>query len=126
MGNDVGVLSFIKIWLSSKFQMKDLRYASYILRIKLLRDRKNKRLALSQASFIEKILARFKIENSKKVTIPSRHGVHLSRDQCPKTLEEIEYIRRVPYASAIESLMYAMVCTRPDICYTIGIVSKYQ
>ena len=35
-------------------------------------------------------------------------------------------MRRVPCASAVGSLMYAMLCTRPDICYTVGIVSRYQ
>ena len=35
-------------------------------------------------------------------------------------------MRRVPYASAVGSLMYAMLCTRPDICYAVGIVSRYQ
>ena len=35
-------------------------------------------------------------------------------------------MRRVPYASVVGSLMYAMLCTRPDICYAIGIVSRYQ
>ena len=35
-------------------------------------------------------------------------------------------MRRVPYASAVGSLMYAMLCTRPDICYEVGIVSRYQ
>ena len=43
-----------------------------------------------------------------------------------KRLEEIEYMKRVPYASAVGSLMYAMVCTRLDICYAIGMVSRYQ
>ena len=33
---------------------------------------------------------------------------------------------KVPYASAIGSLMYAMLCTRPDICFAIGMVSCYQ
>ena len=33
---------------------------------------------------------------------------------------------RVPYASAVGSLMYAMLCTRPDICYAVGIVSRFQ
>ena len=33
---------------------------------------------------------------------------------------------RVPYASAVGSLMYAMMCTRPDICYAVGLVSRYQ
>ena len=35
-------------------------------------------------------------------------------------------MRRIPYASAIGSLMYAMLCTRHDICYEVGIVSRYQ
>ncbi|KAA0064189.1 gag/pol protein [Cucumis melo var. makuwa] len=53
-----------------------------------------------------------------------RHGVHLSKEQCPKTPQEVEDMRRIPYASAVGSLMYAMLCTRPDICYAVGIVSR--
>ena len=45
---------------------------------------------------------------------------------CPKTLEEKEKISRVPYAYVVGSLMYAMMCTCPDICYVIGLVSRYQ
>ena len=51
--------------------MKDLGEANYILGIKLLRDRKNKVLALSQALYIDKIIVRFSMENSKKETLPS-------------------------------------------------------
>ena len=91
--NDMGMLSSLKIWLSSQFQMKDLGDASYVLGIKLMRDCKNKRLALSQASYIEKILVQFNMQNSKKVSLPSRHGVYLSWDQCPKTPEEIESMK---------------------------------
>ena len=47
IGNDVGVLSSVKVWLSSQFDMKDLREASHILGIKLLRDRKQRMLGLS-------------------------------------------------------------------------------
>ena len=32
----------------------------------------------------------------------------------------------VPYSSAVGSLMYAMLCTRPDICFAVGLVSQYQ
>ncbi|KAH9670831.1 hypothetical protein KPL70_017127 [Citrus sinensis] len=47
-------------------------------------------------------------------------------DQSPKTSEEIERMRQVPYAEAVGSLMYAMLCTRPDICFAVGMVSRYQ
>ena len=120
------MLSSVKGWLQKQFDMKDLGEANYILGIKLLRDRKNKVLSLSQALYIDKILARFTMENSKKGTLPFRHRVYLSKQQSPKTLEQKERMSRIPFDLAVDSLMYAMLCTRPDICYTMGIVSRYQ
>ena len=81
-------------------------------------------LALSQALYIDKILARFSMENSKKGTLPSRHGVHLSKEQSHKTLEQKERMSMIAFTSAVGSLMYAMLCNRPDICYAVGIVSR--
>ena len=126
IGNDVGELSAVKVWLSSQFEMKDLGEASYILGIKLMRDRKRRMLGLSQASYIDAILARFSMQDSKKGFLPFRHGISLSKDQCPKTPDEMEKMKAVPYASAVGSLMYAMLCTRPDICFAVGMVSRYQ
>jgi hypothetical protein len=57
-----------------------------------------------------------------KVLIPI--GVKLSTDQCPKTHEEEEDMSHVSYASAIGSLMYEMVCTRPDIAHAVGVLSR--
>ena len=45
---------------------------------------------------------------------------------CPKTQEEIYYISKVPYSSIVGSLMYAMVCTRPNIAHVVGVVSRYM
>ena len=126
IGNDIGLMSGVKKWLVKEFQMKDLGQESYALRIQTIRDRKNRLLALSQASYIDKVLARFSMQNSKKGQLPTRHGIVLSKEQCPTTPQEEEDMRRVPYASAVGSLMYAMLCTRPNICYAIGIVSCYQ
>ena len=80
IGNDVGVMSSVKIWLSSQFDMKDLGEASYILGIKLWQDQKNRMLDLSQVGYIDKILARFSMQNSKNGLLPFRHGVPLSDD----------------------------------------------
>ena len=57
IGNDVETLSNVKKWLAEQFQMKYLGEESYILGIQIIRDRKNKLLALSQASYIDKVLA---------------------------------------------------------------------
>jgi hypothetical protein len=126
IGNNKEKLTEVKNWLAEQFQMKDLGDACYVLGIQIIRDRKNRRLMLSQASYVDKVLARFSMQNSKKGLMPTRHGIVLSKMQCPKTPQEEEEMRRVPYASAVGSLMYAMLCTRPDICYAVGVVSRYQ
>ena len=42
------------------------------------------------------------------------------------TTEEKEYMETVPYASVVGSLMYVMLCIRPDIWNSVGIMSRYQ
>ncbi|KAK1591798.1 hypothetical protein Q3G72_013860 [Acer saccharum] len=126
IGNDVGVLTSVKEWLAKQFDMKDLGEASFILGIQVIRDRKNRTIALSQASYIDKILSRFSMQDSKKGMLPFRHGIKLSKEQVPKNEHEEQFMSRIPYASAVGSLMYAMLCTRPDICFAIGIVSRFH
>ena len=82
-------------------------------------------LGWSQAGYIDKILVRFSMQNSKKWLLPFRHGVPLSDDQRPKTSEEEKIMTQIPYASAVGSLMYVMLCIRPDICYSVSMVSQY-
>ena len=120
------MLSTVKVRLANTFDMKDLGEASYILEIKLFRDRKRRIKELSQATYIEKVLSRFSIDNCKKGLLPFRHGLVFSKDQCPKTQEEKDRKARVPYVSAVGSLMYTMLYTRPDICFAVGMVSRYQ
>ena len=64
--NDIPALQKIKVWLSSQFSMKDLGEASYILEMKIYRDRSKKMLGLSQFMYIDTVLKRFSMENSKK------------------------------------------------------------
>ena len=106
--------------------MKDLGEANFILGIKHWRDRKNRILGLSQAGYINKVPEWFSMQNSKKGLLPFRHGVPLSDNQRPKTLREENMMRQISYASAVGSLMYAMFCTRLDICYLVGMVGQYQ
>ena len=66
------------------------------------------------------------MHHSKPVDTPVEKGLTFCLDQCPKTDQEKEKMKDVPYASAVGSLMYAMLCTRPDICFAVGLVSRYQ
>src|ERR1700733_11109047 len=66
------------------------------------------------------------MQDSKPVKFPIPVGVKLSTEQCPKTQEEEEDMSRVPYESVVGSLMYAMVCTRPDIAHAVGVLSRFM
>ena len=54
------------------------------------------------------------------------HGINLSKTQCPTTTDERDKMSRITYASAIGSIMYAMLCTRPDVSYALSVTSRYQ
>ena len=88
IGNDVGMISIVKAWLYRHFSMKDLGEASYILGIRIYRDRSKRMLGLSQSRYIETIVKRFGMKNSKRCLIPMRHGISLSTSMSPKTPEE--------------------------------------
>ncbi|KAK4411931.1 Retrovirus-related Pol polyprotein from transposon TNT 1-94 [Sesamum angolense] len=75
IGNNVKMLGEIKAWLSTQLFVKDMGEASYILGIKIYKDRFRKMLESTQSSYIEKVLKRFKMENSKKGFLPTRHGI---------------------------------------------------
>ena len=126
IGNDVNFLDTIKESLKKSFAMKDLGKAAYILGIKIYRDRSKRLIALSQSTYIDKVLKRFRMENAKKGLLPMSHGTVLSKNQCPQTTDERANMTMIPYASTIGSIMYAMICTRPDVSYALSVSSRYQ
>ncbi|KAJ9552008.1 hypothetical protein OSB04_016053 [Centaurea solstitialis] len=126
IGNDVPTLQSVKSWLSKCFQMKDLGEAAYILGIKIYRNRSRRLIGLSQSTYIDKILKKFRMDESKKGFIPMQHGIVLSKTQCPVSSQDLDKMKSVPYASAIGSIMYAMLCTRPDVAYSVSVTSRYQ
>ena len=106
--------------------MKDLGKATYILGIKIYRDRSKRLLSLSQSTYIDKMLKGFGMEKSEKGYIPMSSGITLSKSMCLKTQDETTRMSMTPYASAIRSIMYVMLCTRPDVSYALSVTSKYQ
>lgn len=90
------------------------------------RDRKNGKLWLSQHKYVKNILTRFGMKHVKPVGIPLASHFKLSSSLCPSNEEEKKDMSHVPYASAVGSLMYAMVCTRPDISYAVGVASRFM
>ena len=79
-----------KTWLSSNFEMKDMGEASYVLGVKIFRDRSRKFLGLSSKTYIRKILERFQMQGCKPIDTPIEKCDTLSLDMCLKTQEEKE------------------------------------
>ncbi|KAJ9541685.1 hypothetical protein OSB04_028191 [Centaurea solstitialis] len=90
------------------------------------RNRSKRLIGLSQSTYIDKILKKFRMDESKKGFIPMQHGIVLSKTQCPVSSQDQDKMKSVPYASAIGSIMYAMLCTRPDVAYSVSVTSRYQ
>ena len=72
-----------------------------------------------------KVLKRFNMADIKPVNIPLRGHFKLSKTQTPMTEDKKTLISEVSYASAMSNLMYAMLCTRPDIAQAMKIISRY-
>nr|GEU83381.1 retrovirus-related Pol polyprotein from transposon TNT 1-94 [Tanacetum cinerariifolium] len=99
-GNNIPMLQSVKTYLDRCFAMKDLGEAVYILRIKIYRDRSRRLIGLCQSAYIEKILKRYCIENSKCGSIPMQEKLKLSKSQGASTPAELKRMQNVPYALA--------------------------
>jgi hypothetical protein len=126
IGNDVKMLNSVKEYLNNIFSMKDMGKVAYVLGIKICRDRSRHLLALSQSTYLDTVLKRFRMENSKKGNLPVIKGVTLSVTQCPAKETEKREMSDIPYASAIGFIMYAMQSTRTDVALALSMTSHYQ
>ena len=117
----------LKTLLNSEFEMKDLGEAKKILGMEITRDRAASTVCLSQTQYLKRVLQRFGMnEKTKSVSTPLAPHFQLSTKMCPTTNDEKKKMECIPYANAIGALMYAMVCTRPDISHAVSIVSRYM
>ncbi|GKB86563.1 retrovirus-related pol polyprotein from transposon TNT 1-94 [Tanacetum coccineum] len=119
-------ISKLKAQLAREFEMKDLGPANKILGMQIHRDRVSRKIWLSQKSYVKKILQRFNMQDCKPISTPFATNIKLSSKMSPSSEKERMEMSRVPYASAVGSLMFAMICTRPDIAHAVGVVSRYM
>ncbi|KAE8680667.1 Thioredoxin superfamily protein, putative isoform 2 [Hibiscus syriacus] len=116
----------LKAQLAREFEMKDFGSANKILWMQIHRDRSNKKIWLSQKNYLKKILSRFSMQDCKPIYTPIPINFKLSSSMSHSSEEERMEMSRVPYASAVRSLMFAMICTRPDIAQAVRVVSRYM
>ena len=115
----------VKKMLKTQFDMKDLGPAKRILGMDIERNRTGGVLKLSQSGYLKKVLQIFRMIEAKPVSIPIGAQFKL------KSLEDGEQGSagsddEVPYSNAVGSIMYAMISTRPDLAFAVGLVSRFM
>lgn len=120
-GPDKAEIQGIKDKLSSHFEMTDLGPCAYYLGMTVTRDRANRIIRLGQAGYVEKFLTEHGMWESKGTPTP----MGTERYQASEEDFQASEASRTEYQSAVGSLMYAMLGTRPDIAFAVSVVSRY-
>lgn len=115
-GSSDRMVKSTKHMLNSRFDMKDMGPADVILGIKIKRVIDG--LILTQSHYVDKILDKFNRDDSGIARTPIDISQHLSKNRG-------ENVSQVEYARVIDSLMYLMSCTRPDITFTVSRLSRF-
>ena len=124
-GQDETMINKLKKELSKFIDMKDLGPTKQILGMKIVHDIKTKKLWMSQKKYVEQVIKRFNTEHSKPVATLLFNHFKLNNSLCPTTMKKMKEMVAVPYLLAIGNLMYAMVCTMPNIVDNASIVSRF-
>ena len=105
IGPNENEIDHIKTQLSEKFDIEDKGDISFVLGMKIERDRIRKTLMITQKQYAEEVAKRFNMSNSKcKSGIPIHPKLKFTKEDCPQSEEEKKYMRKVPYRSAIGAL----------------------
>ncbi|WVZ14807.1 hypothetical protein V8G54_012373 [Vigna mungo] len=124
--SDRGMIGETKARLADAFEMKELGEARRILGIDIKRDRSGGNLFLSQECYLQKVISRYRMAESKMASTPVGQDLKLTKEQCPKTEEERKKMESVPFSNGIGSIMYGMVYTRPDVAHGVSVLSQFM
>jgi hypothetical protein len=105
--------------------MKNLCEEAYIVGIMIHRDRSRRLIGLIQSTHLDMVLKRFVMDSAKKGFLPMSHRIWLSKTHCLVLVKRCRMMM-IPSHSAIGSITYAKICTRPSVSNTLRVTSKYQ
>ena len=114
-----------KIKIKKHVEITDLGALHWILEIEVQHVCEEKKLLLSQCSYINSILRRYGLDDLKPISTPMDLNVRLMSTQSPTATDDITKMRDVPYHEAISSLMYALLGTQPDILFAVQTLSRF-
>jgi hypothetical protein len=116
-------INTLKNTLSDYFKILDLGACYFYLGIEVIRDRPRKTLRLSQEAYFRKVLSDHGMENCYGVKTPIETSSRLIPAEPGYKTDPA--FRKV-YQSAVGSLIYIILGTRPDITYTILVISRFS
>ena len=116
----------VKDDLRTHFKLRDLGPTSWLLGVKIERDRSKHSLSISQHRYALDILERYGFANCNPVGTPMEPGLRLSAEMGPTTPSEVREMQEIPYDQAVGSLFYLAVATRPDIARTVGNLARFS
>jgi hypothetical protein len=122
IGTNIAAINQLKTGLMDEFKMKDMGELQYFLGMQVHRDRAKRTIMIHQEGYNNMILERFGMQQSAPASIPIPQGVKLAKIEDDE--ESSVDIKR--YQSKVGSLMYAMLCTRPDLAFAISQVSQFS
>lgn len=124
--NDKNMTAKLKSNLLSRFHMKDIGEAKFVLGMQIERNQSDGKICLSQAQYIQRILKKFNMEDCNAVATPLDCKQVLSNEMSPKSEDDRNKMENIPYQELIGSLLYAAQVTRPDICYAVNKLSQFN
>ena len=110
--------------MEKRFNVKNLGSISFSLGIHFAWGGNG--LYMTQTAYIDKIAAKFKLEKSKPLYVPMQKGTKPSSKMSPSNEKQKQEMASIPYKSAIGSLLYLAICTRPDISYAVSALARYS
>lgn len=117
------IQKFVK-QLREEFEIKVCK-PRYFVGIEIEWDKNDKLIKIHQASYVQKLVEKFKMEHAKDISIPADPNVKLSRQMNPSSDAERMSMSRVPYRELIGSLQFLANVTRPDIAFSVNMLSRY-
>ncbi|CAM8956236.1 unnamed protein product [Rhodiola kirilowii] len=124
-GDEIDIAK-VKNDLSMHIDMKDLGHAKKILGVNIIRDKRNKKIYLSQSDYLNKVVDKFSMRSAKPASIPLRGHLELTKADFPVTDQDKLKMSKIPYDVAVGSVMYDMLCTRPDLAFSTSVLSRFM
>lgn len=113
-------LNKCKAEIYTEFEATDQGEPRLLLGIEISRDRKARTIKISQGNYIRKILDRFDMTGLKPVNTPVDHSIHMTLTTDENRMD------RSKYQTAVGSIMYAAMGTRPDLGFAIQTLSQFM